>query len=245
MIVTYADFGVQGPYLGQMRAAVHAVWPEATVVDLMSDVPAFDIKAAAHLLPAVIRSIAAPCVCLGVVDPGVGSDRRAVALLADDRWYAGPDNGLFSIVASRAEKKQWYEITWRPTQLSASFHGRDLFAPVAAKIAMGAAPDIWGAKIPADNVVTLGTRDELCEVIYIDGYGNCMTGIRASALSEGQVIDWAGQSLTRARTFSDVSPGSAFCYKNSLGLMEIALRGGNAALSLSLEIGSQVSVRNL
>lgn len=245
MIVTFTDFGVEGPYLGQMRAAVHAVWPEATVVDLMSDVPAFDIKAAAFLLPAVIKSIAAPCVCLGVVDPGVGSDRRPIALQADDRWYVGPDNGLFSVVAARAERVAWYEITWRPVRLSASFHGRDLFAPVAAMIAMGAAPEKWGARIPGDHAVMLDAADELAEVIYIDGYGNCMTGIRASSVSEDAVMSVSGQSLTRARTFSDVSPGSCFCYENALGLMELALNGGSAAVSLGLKVGSQVSVRNL
>ncbi len=245
MIVTYTDFGVEGPYLGQMRAAVHTVWPAATVVDLMSDVPAFDIKAASFLLPAVMESIAPPCVCVGVVDPGVGGHRRPVALLADDKWYVGPDNGLFSVVAARAERVQWYEITWRPSRLSSSFHGRDLFAPVAARIGMGADPKTWGAEIADNQGVVFDTSAELAEVIYIDGYGNCMTGIRAETLSDEDVLSVAGQSLTRARTFSDVSPGCCFCYENALGLMEIASNMDNVAVSLGLCVGSQVSVRNL
>lgn len=247
MIVTFTDFGTEGPYLGQMRAAALAVAPGTDVVDLMSDAPVFDIRASAYLLPAAVASIAPPCVCLGVVDPGVGSSRRPVALKADGRWFVGPDNGLFTVVARRASDAAWHEIAWRPESLSKSFHGRDLFAPVAGFIASGDdGPDPgWGRRIAGPSVTGDDWPNDLAEVIYVDRYGNCMTGLRARALPSDAVLDVGGASLPRVGTFSDVSPGESFCYENALGLIEISVNRGSAALELGLETGSQVSVRNL
>lgn len=245
MIFTFTDFGIEGPYLGQMRAAILSVAPEVTVVDLMSNVPAFDIRAAAHLLPAVIAPLPVPSICVAVIDPGVGSERKPLALLADGRWYVGPDNGLLSVAAARAVAATWYEISWRPERLSASFHGRDLFAPVAARIALGEAPETWGAPLDPAETVSLNGPEDLEEVIYIDHYGNCMTGIRASGVEGSTELRVSGRSFPRVRTFSDVPPGTCFCYENAIGLMEIATNGGNAAVRLGLRLGSQVSVRNV
>ena len=254
MIVTFTDFGVQGPYLGQMRAAVMDVAPSVPVIDLMSDVPAFDVRAAAYLLPAVMAPFAAGTVCLGVVDPGVGSQRRPVVLKADDRWFVGPDNGLFEIVARRAQCASWWEITWRPDVLSSSFHGRDLFAPVAAEIARGlqadGAPvlarcDVLQYKDGMPNDLFEGLSDDLPVVIYIDGYGNCMTGLRWEALDENACVRIGDVTVVRAGTFSEVEIGTPFFYKNALGLLEIAVNQGRADTDLDLSVGSQVSVRNL
>ncbi len=258
MIVTFTDFGVQGPYLGQMRAAIADVAPNVSVIDVMSDVPAFDVRAAAYLLPAVIAPFAAGTVCLGVVDPGVGSARRPVVLQADGLWFVGPDNGLFEIIASRAQTASWWEITWRPEALSASFHGRDLFAPVAAKIArdihQGDAHDMQNLKPIRHDRMALahGARDwpeewpeDLPAVVYIDGYGNCMTGLRWEILGKNPVLKIGDVVVPEVTTFSDVEIGTAFCYKNALGLLEIAVNQGRADTYFDLAIGSQVSVRNL
>lgn len=247
MIVTFTDFGTEGPYLGQMRAAALAMAPGTDVVDLMSDAPVFDIRASAYLLPAVIEPIAPPCVCLGVVDPGVGGARRPVVLKADGRWFVGPDNGLFAIVARRAREVDWYEIAWRPQRLSASFHGRDLFAPVAGMIAAGddGAMPGWGRRMTRPAVDGSDWPADLSEVVYVDRYGNCMTGIRAGSLETGAELRTGDISLPRVRTFSDVSHGVSFCYENALGLMEISVNQGDAAQRLRLRPGSQVSVRNV
>tara|TARA_R110000787_G_scaffold144231_1_gene257923 strand:+ start:155 stop:937 length:783 start_codon:yes stop_codon:yes gene_type:complete len=254
MIVTFTDFGVQGPYLGQMRAAIMDVAPRVPVIDLMSDVPAFDVRAAAYLLPAVMAPFAAGTVCLGVVDPGVGSQRRPVVLKADDRWFVGPDNGLFEIVARRAQCASWWDITWRPDILSSSFHGRDLFAPVAAEIARGlqtdGAPALGrcAAIQHADGVPNSlfgDLPDDLPAVIYIDGYGNCMTGLRWDNLDGRACLRIGEFTVMRADTFSDVEIGTPFFYKNALGLLEIAVNQGRADADIDLSVGSQVSVRNL
>jgi len=134
MIVLFTDFGVEGPYIGQMKAVLAREAPSEVVIDLFANAPSFDAQSAAYLLAAYSAEFSVGTVFLAVVDPGVGSERRAAAVLVDGRWFVGPDNGLFNVVAMRARDVQWWDLTWRPEHLSASFHGRDLFAPVAARL---------------------------------------------------------------------------------------------------------------
>ena len=140
MIVLFTDFGLQGPYTGQMKAVLHQMAPGIPAIDLFADAPAGNPKAAAYLLAAYAQWFAAGTTFLCVVDPGVGGPRPPVMLEADGRWYVGPGNGLFELVERRATRARSFEIEWRPENLSASFHGRDLFAPVAAMIARGEPP---------------------------------------------------------------------------------------------------------
>ena len=140
MIVLFTDFGAAGPYVGQMRAVLAREASDVPVIELFADAPMCNPRASAYLLAAYCHEFAAGSVFIAVVDPGVGSARAAVALKADSNWYVAPDNGLLAMVARRATVARWWHITWRPEILSASFHGRDLFAPVAARLAMGEGP---------------------------------------------------------------------------------------------------------
>ncbi|MFQ5468633.1 MAG: S-adenosyl-l-methionine hydroxide adenosyltransferase family protein, partial [Kiloniellaceae bacterium] len=135
MIVLFTDFGPTGPYMGQVTGALMRDAPGVEIVQLMCDAPAFDPRASAYLLAAYGPDFPEGSVFLAVVDPGVGGPRAPLALQAGGRWYVGPDNGLLAMVARRAgpAARAW-EITWRPARLSATFHGRDLFAPVAARL---------------------------------------------------------------------------------------------------------------
>ena len=141
MIALFTDFGLADPYVGQLHAVLAHEAPGVPVIDLFHAVPDYDVRAAAYLLPAYTQSIPAGGVIVCVIDPGVGGAREPVMLCADGRWYVGPDNGLFSVLASRAARVECRSIQWRPTVLSASFHGRDLFAPVAARLARGDIPE--------------------------------------------------------------------------------------------------------
>ena len=237
MIVLFTDFGRAGPYVGQMRAVLHREAPGVPVVELFSEAPAFAPKASAYLLAAYAPEFPAGSVFLSVVDPGVGGPRAPLAMLADGRWYVGPDNGLLAIVARRAGTASAWEIAWRPERLSASFHGRDVFAPVAARLAVGEGPPGEPRPVPAE-----AWPDDLAEVIYIDGFGNGMTGLRASALPDGAVLQAGGRPLRRARTFSDLAPGEAFWYENANGLAEIAVNRGRADRSLGLMVSTSVTV---
>ena len=137
MILMFTDFSHAGPYLGEMEAVLRRTAPEVPVVNLMADAPAFSPKPSAYLLAALCGRVPVGDVVLAVVDPGVGGERAPVAVEADCCWLVGPDNGLFELVVRRARAVRTYGIGWRPDTLSTSFHGRDLFAPIAARLARG------------------------------------------------------------------------------------------------------------
>ena len=240
MIMIFSDFGSTGPYTGQMIAVLKQSAPETSVVELMSDAPTFDPKASAYLLAALAAGIPRNAVLLGVVDPGVGSERRAVIMEAGGLRFVGPDNGLFAIAARRLGGAQWHEITWRPERLSETFHGRDLFAPAAARLALG---ELLPARpLPPEAVVGHDWPDDLAEVIYVDAFGNVMTGLRAANIGFDRRLVVGGSMIGHARTFSSVGPGVAFWYANANGLCEIAVNRGRADVVLGVQAGLAVHV---
>lgn len=237
MIVLFTDFGINGPYIGQLQAAIYQVNPDAKVINLFANAPRFNPVAAGYLLSAHVRIFPPGTTFLAVVDPGVGSEaRRPIVATIDGKSYVGPDNGLFDALAIQAQQSDKREIVWRPDVLSASFHGRDLFAPIAAHLDRGILNEDWLGV--AEDFDVNGLSEDLDQVIYIDDYGNAMTGIRASQISPALSILVNGVTLKHARTFSDVSKGEAFWYQNSSGLAEIAVNCGSAAEQLSLRIGT-------
>lgn len=241
MIVLFTDFGPGDIYVGQMKAALirHGA-AGAPIIDLVHSAPNFDARAAAHLLAALAGQFDPGTVFVAVVDPGVGGAREPVLVRADNKWYVGPDNGLLSVLAARAPDARTWRIVWRPQELSASFHGRDLFAPIAARLAMDSLPED-AIEATSGLAVQLGAAD-LAQVIYIDHYGNVLTGLRAVGVAPGASIEAAGMRLRRARTFADAAPGEPFWYENSIGLAELAVSQGSAARVLKLTIGGAVAV---
>ncbi|MBI2508609.1 MAG: SAM-dependent chlorinase/fluorinase [Betaproteobacteria bacterium] len=240
MIFLFTDYGSSDIYAGQVKGVLAGEAPGVPVIDLLHEAPAFNVKAAAHLLAALAGQIPKDSVTLAVVDPGVGGGREAVVVRADGCYFVGPDNGLLSVAAARAEKRTVWTITWRPRRLARSFHGRDLFAPIAAAIASGAFPGKRLERKPRLKV-SFGAED-LAEVIYVDHYGNAMTGLRASALPRDRRLVVEGRWIARARVFSEVPQGEMFWYENSLGLAEIAANGASAAVRLGLRVGQPVAV---
>lgn len=237
MLVLFTDYGWHDPYVGQMKAVLASLAPTTAVIDLLHTVPDFNAHAGAQLLAALGTTMPKGAVFLCVVDPGVGGPRGAVVLEADGRWYLGPDNGLLSIVAARADLARVWQIHWRPEGLSATFHGRDLFAPVAAEIATGRFPET--RLTPAELQVQFDAAD-LPRVVYIDHFGNAWTGIRGGLLETSNSVEAKGTVLTWRRTFSEAAKGEAFWYVNSAGLLEIAANRANAADLLGLKVGDPV-----
>ena len=241
MILMFTDFGGGGPYLGQMRLSIERHAPGIPVLNLMSDLSPLDPRAAAYLLAALSAEIPPGSVLLGVVDPGVGSDSRLpVVMRAADRWYVGPGNGLFSVVAQQYPPTQAWRISWRPSRLSDSFHGRDLFAPVAAMLARG--DEVPGEPVDSSSLGPQDWPDDLAEIIYLDDFGNAMTGMRASTLDPQQHLTVHGRRISPARTFGDAQPGAGFWYPNSCGLAEIAVNQGSAREQLGLAVGDRVEI---
>jgi S-adenosylmethionine hydrolase len=241
VIALFTDFGLDGPYTGQMKAVLARDAPGVPVIDLFADAPAGDAMSGAYLLAAYAAWWPAGTVFLCVIDPGVGSDRAAVIVQADGRWFVGPDNGLFELIARRATALRSWEITWRPASLSASFHGRDLFAPVAAMLANN--------ESPPGTERALGRRpdwpDDLLRVVYIDHYGNAITGLRASSLPPAARLTVGGRTLPHARVFADMPEGESFWYENSNGLAEIAVNRGRANLLLSIRVGTVIEASSI
>jgi S-adenosylmethionine hydrolase len=238
VIYLFTDFGAADIYVGQVKARLAMAAPGIPVIDLLHDAPAFRVQACAHLLCALTADQAPGSVTAAVVDPGVGTSRRPIAVRMRESWFVGPDNGLLSVLAARSDQVAVHEIVWAPSARSASFHGRDLFAPIAARLAAG---DIAAGALRsvAALAVAFGAGD-LAEVIYIDHYGNALTGLRATEADCGRVFSVHGRALRFARVFAAAPPGTPFWYVNSIGLVEIALDRGSAAGALGLRVGDAV-----
>jgi S-adenosylmethionine hydrolase len=235
MIVLATDFGLEGPYTGQVLAVLQQQAPGIPVVSLFADLTPFDIQGAAYLLPPYVQGFVPGTVFVCVVDPGVGGARPGVIVRADGRWYVGPNEGLYAILARRVGQIECWQLP-EPAAASASFHARDVFAPVAARLARGGGPP--GEPGAAQALLQPDWPDDLFRVLYIDRYGNAITGVRGSVVPDDAVLKAGEYLLPRARTFSDVPAGSPFWYRNANGLVEIAVNRGSAARELGLHTGT-------
>jgi len=231
----FTDFTLAGPYVGLMHARVAQIAPEVRRCDLMHDAPGCRPDLAAYLLPAVCRDLPAGAVVVAVVDPGVGGARQPLVVETAQAVFVGPDNGLLSRLP---DIRRVSVIDWRPDTLSASFHGRDLFAPVAARLAQG--DQVRVTSIDVDAMVGSDWPASTPTVIYIDAFGNLMTGIDLRNHRKIRHLVVGGRPVERARTFCDVPPGSPFWYENSLGLLELAVNGGSAARFFGLALGDKI-----
>jgi S-adenosylmethionine hydrolase len=240
MIVLFTDFGEVGPYVGQVKAVLMREAPNIPIIDLLHDAPMFQARASSYLLASLIDVFPTDVVFLCVVDPGVGSSRAPAVVEADGRRFVGPDNGLFEVVLRRANDTSFRRITWEPNNLSASFHGRDLFAPVAARLAKG--EEVASEAHPVDSARRPHWPDDLEEIIYLDSFGNAMTGLRAKNVPVHAEMIVNEKRLVRARTFSDLPEGGAFWYENSSGLVEFAVNQGDATTTLGIDVGSKFLV---
>lgn len=241
-IVLFTDFGAQDLYVGQVKAVLAARAPRARVIDALHQAPAFDVEAAAQLLAALAGRYPRGSVFLAVVDPGVGGARDAIVVRADGRTFVGPDNGLLSVLWARARRRSCRRIVWRPAGLSASFHGRDLFAPVAGALAARRLPYGWTAASRRPRVL-LPAADRAA-IIYVDHYGNAMTGLRRApprGPATAARLRVGARRLAFARVFEAVPRGAVFWTVNSLGLVEVAANRASAARRLGLRVGTRVA----
>lgn len=241
-IVLATDYGISGAYVGQLKSAIYTLAPEARVIDLIHDLPAFNPRASAYLLASFLEYIPRESVIVGVVDPGVGSERRPIVLEGDGYTFTGPDNGLFSMVSRKLSEARWFEIMLSTEPASNTFHGRDVFAPTAARIVSGTAPGL--EPVPADTLAGGHWPDDLHEIVYVDHFGNGLTGIRCRPSDRTRVLKIHGEALRYAPAFHCVAPGEGFWYDNSSQLVEVAVRDGSAAARLDLKVGDPVDFDN-
>ena len=239
MILLFTDYGVEGPYLGQVYTKLLQAAPTTSVVNLMADAPRNNPRASAYLLASLVRHIPERGVIFAVVDPGVGNGKDIPSVFkTDSHWFVGPDNGLFDILLREYPLVDCWEIQPDETSISVSFHGRDIYAPVCAKLANN--EEVPGIKRHWQD--TNQWPDDLHEIIYCDHFGNAMTGIRSAKIDQSIVLNINGSRIAHAHTFSAVKKGDAFWYINSNDLVEIAINQGSAKKQFDLKIGNPIKV---
>ena len=257
LLTFLSDFGGASPYPAAMKAAAAGLC-DAGFLDISHDVPPGSIREAAYLLWSVAPACAAGTVHCAVVDPGVGTARAPLAVASGGQIFVGPDNGLLLPAARRLGTPAVYCLrdsgVWRHP-VSATFHGRDVFAPTAARLASGVPLAAVGAPAAeyVDLALPVGRRDGSAlagEVLWIDRFGNLVTSIPGSLLEtvprgSGVVIEAGSTTLgaASARTFADVVPGETAVLVGSDGLVEVAQNGGSAAAKLSAVLGMALRVR--
>ena len=264
-ITFLSDYGYEDEFAGVCRAVIAQIAPGAPLIDLSHGISRQDVRQGAIVLANALPSCP-PGVHLAVVDPGVGSDRRAVAVAADEgRFLVGPDNGLLARSIDRLggalEAVELSRSPFRLEPVSATFHGRDLFAPVAAHLSLGARLQEAGEAIDPGSLIPLdlptpeiGTDEVVAHAIHVDGYGNVTLDLDASMLTDGplrpgEAIDVRAPDgrfeAVWARAFADVDAGSVLLFEDSSGAMALAVGGGSAGGLLNLEAGGEVTLRPL
>lgn len=240
MIILFTDFGLEGPYVGQLKATVYNICPQATIVDLMHDAPMFDVKHSALLLNSLSHYFPSGCIFCCVVDPGVGSNRNAIVVKADDNYFVGPDNGLFEYILQTRERLTTYKIAWTPESLSSTFHGRDIFAPIAAQIESGQFGNL--KEINPTDIKRFSWPNDVYEIIYIDHFGNLMTGIKGSSISTKSLFNLKGKKIAYAQTYADMRDDELSWYINSNNLVEIGVNQSDASIRCNAHIGDPVDI---
>jgi S-adenosylmethionine hydrolase len=259
LITLTTDFGLEDAYVGVLKGVILGINPAATIVDVCHAIPPQDVRAAAFLLHTAWPYFPPGTIHVVVVDPGVGSQRRAIAVATEAATFVAPDNGVLSYVLAEAAAKntQAVHLTnqryWLP-QVSATFHGRDIFAPVAAHLSLGVPLADLGEPLSLGELVTFPLpRPErqgdawVGHVVHVDHFGNLVTDLEAEAIGDAQtvVIEVGGQRIVGLRrTYTEGTPGEPIALIGSSGRLEIAVPGGHAARWLQAQIGDQVRLKN-
>lgn len=257
VITLLTDFGLEDGYVAAMKGVIAGVAPEARVVDVTHLVPPQDVAFARFRLLTVAPFFPPGTIHLVVVDPGVGTARRAVAIQCrSGSCLVGPDNGVLTAALEADPPLRAVELTdvrfWRTASPSSTFHGRDLFAPVAAHLARGVPLEVLGQPLATERLVTLEllplrTLPSGAEgaVQAVDRFGNLISNVPGALLPDGSAwrTSIAGRTLPGARTYGEVPPGEGLALVGSHGFVEVAVNRGDARRALGAGIGDPVQIR--
>jgi S-adenosylmethionine hydrolase len=254
VITLTTDFGQEDGFVGAMKGVILRICPQAELVDISHQIRPQAVQQAAYVLSTVLVYFPPDTVHLVVVDPGVGGERRPVAVQTQRASYVGPDNGVLGLALSQDPARRAVCLTeprYHLSPVSATFHGRDIFAPAAAHLACGVALEELGPSIPVSDLAVLpilmpqtqpggGWR---CTILHVDRFGNLITNFRPHPHPHSLQVKVGEQWIEKIRrTFTDVAPGELVAYAGSNGYLEIAVREGSAAEYLSLGVGDPVQV---
>lgn len=242
IITLLTDFGTSDSYVAEMKGVLSTYAPKATLVDITHDVSPGDVRAAQYLLSRTWMFFPEGTICVAVVDAGVGTDRRVLGATRFGRYFLAPDNGLLSFLSLNAT---FISIPVLP-EAAPTFHGRDVFAPAAGRLATGGSLESLGTAITdpvyAPLPIPLTEGDAVVgEVLYVDRFGTLVSNITPNALKPGANIHVGGVDVgPLRRTFADVASGALLAFTGSAGTVEIAVRDGSAMRLLGLSVGAEV-----
>jgi len=257
LIALLSDFGKRDWFVGAMKGVLYSITPEATIVDISHDITPYNVLEGAFCLNMAYRHFPGGTVFCGVVDPGVGSEREPIVIYGDGCYYVGPNNGLFHFII--AELKDWecriiQNSAFMLNEVSATFHGRDIFAPTAAHLAAGTHFEDAGPELRKERIVRLDKYEPeitpkgvRTRVVYIDRFGNLITNcthghfgpiekIRKASINKNEIV------ITPGQTFGDVDAGETIAYVGSSGFLEIAVNQRNASEIFNVRVGDLIDV---
>ena len=246
LITLLSDFGLRDSYVGVMKGVIYGIYPRATIVDLSHEVLPQDVMGGRFQLLMAEPYFPAGTVHVAVVDPGVGTSRRSIALTTKRSVFVGPDNGLLVldrgmiVRAVELDQPEFWRSTLLSTKSSATFQGRDIFAAVGAHLAQGVPLETIGSAIDPTSLVQLVLPENGIQAI--DRFGNCITTIVGSGLAAGWQVRIRGQVLRSVRTYGDAELGEAIALVGSHGFVEVAVNGGTAQGRLGLNLRDPVEI---
>lgn len=262
MITLLTDFGLSDPYAGIMKGVICSVNPATVIIDLTHDIDPQDITHAAYLINAAYRYFPKGTIHVVVVDPGVGSDRSIIALSAGGHFFLAPDNGVLSLILDKANPEKIIKVenkTYFLNTVSDTFHGRDIFAPVAAHLSKGVKIDCLGTEINVRQTVNINlqgpyqseTGDLIGEIIFVDRFGNLITNIDRQSINQlkGSKSDrdlriWVAKHQINglSSSYQDVGSQSLLAIVGSMGFVEISVNGASASAYCGLFKGDRVKI---
>ena len=245
------DFGTADYLVGAVKRAILSVNPEAVIVDITHEIAPQDISAGAFTLLAAYQTFPAGTVHVAVVDPGVGSTRRAIIVKANEQFFVGPDNGLFTYIYDREPEHRVFHVTeekYFRRDPSSTFHGRDIFAPVAAALSNGVKPRKFGPRISDAIRLDIPLEPEVLEngdvrgrIINVDHFGNCVTNITRDLVKPNATLVINQKTIGDFRNFYGEDPSDTpFAIWGSASFLEISINGGSAATLLDAHTGTPV-----
>ena len=254
MITLTSDFGLKDPYVAEMKGVILTINPNANIIDVTHGVEKFNIRMGAFMLASAAPYFPKGTVHLAVVDPGVGTERRAILVQTKQGFFVGPDNGILVLAAQAQGIEHIYQIAnpeFMLPNVSSTFHGRDVFAPAAAHLDMGVKPSEFGPEIndattPEFSSVKRRSGSLIGEVLHVDDFGNVITNISQKEMAQAKTVNVKMQNislnLTFSKTYAQAKPQEAIALIGSHGFLEIALNQANAAEKFYVKAGDEVEV---
>ena len=255
MITLTSDFGLKDSYVAEMKGVILTLNPNAKIIDVTHGVEKFDIRMGAFILASAVPYFPKGTVHLAVVDPGVGTERHPILVQTKQGFFVGPDNGVLMLAAENQGIKKVYELSnpkFVLPKVSATFHGRDIFAPVAAYLDMGVKPAEFGPEVairimPEFARIKKGDGYLTGEILHIDGYGNIITNIsQKEIMAQAKAVNIRLRNISLnidfGITYAQTKPGEAIALIGSHGFLEIALNQASAAEKFSATVGEKIEV---